>query len=295
MKRITILGVVLSMSASMFAGQASAATAYETEVTAGVNFRAKPSTDSSVYRLIPKGEDIHVLEEVNRYWLKIEVKEGKVGYISANDKYTDYTPYDSSLTTAKGGVNFRSQAKVDNNKIGYINKGDTVQVLEEVNSYWLKINYEGKVGYASSNYFDNLSTSSKDTGAVSTSANQMISTAKSYIGDFKYKFGAEPWNTNYRYSDCSAFIQLVFNKKHGYTLPRTSRSQSKEGSYVSKSNLKPGDLVFFDTNNDGVINHVGIYIGNGDFVHSSPVNEVGINDLNSGYWKDHYETARRVL
>ncbi|TLS51167.1 NlpC/P60 family protein [Paenibacillus antri] len=131
--------------------------------------------------------------------------------------------------------------------------------------------------------------------SAAASGTRIAATAKTYLGDFKYKFGAEPWNSRYKYSDCSSFVQLVFNKRHGYHLPRTSRSQAKKGKYVSKSNLKKGDLVFFDTNDDGKINHVGIYIGNGDFIHSSPVNRVGKSDLSSGWWKKHYVTARRVL
>lgn len=131
--------------------------------------------------------------------------------------------------------------------------------------------------------------------ADAATRSQIVKTAKSYIGDFKYKFGAEPWNTNYRYADCSSFVQLVFNKRHGYKLPRTSRAQAKVGKYVKKSNLKPGDLVFFDTTGNGKVNHVGIYIGNGDFIHSSPINKVGKSALDKGYWKDRYITARRVL
>jgi len=131
--------------------------------------------------------------------------------------------------------------------------------------------------------------------AEAATGQQIVRTAKSYIGDFKYKYGAEPWNTKYRYSDCSAFVQLVFNKRHGYKLPRTSSQQAKVGKPVKKSNLRPGDLVFFDTKGNGKINHVGIYIGNGNFIHSSPINRVGISALNKGYWKDRYVTARRVL
>jgi cell wall-associated NlpC family hydrolase len=285
------------MSAAMFATQAMAAT-YETEVLAGVNLRDKPSTSSSVQRLLHRGEDIHVIDKVNSYWLKVQAKDGSVGYISANGKYTDYGSSGSSsgqaYATAKGGVNLRSSPKVANNKIDFINKGDQVKVLDTVNRYWIKVSYKGKIGYASPSYFTNVPSAAEEK-PDSVSASRIISTAKQYIGDFTYKFGAEPWNTNYKYSDCSSFVQLVFNKKHGYDLPRTSLAQSKEGSRVSKSSLKPGDLVFFDTNNDGKINHVGIYIGNGDFIHSSPVNKVGINDLNSGWWEDHYVTARRVL
>lgn len=124
---------------------------------------------------------------------------------------------------------------------------------------------------------------------------QIVRTAKSYIGDFRYKYGAEPWNTGFRYADCSSFVQQVFNRKHGYQLPRTSLAQAKTGKYVAKKNLRAGDLVFFDTNRDGRINHVGIYIGKGNFVHSSPVNKVGTNELDRGYWKNAYKSARRVL
>ena len=229
MKRLTSLGLSLTLAASLLAGQASAAT-FETKVTSGVNFRSAPSTSASVYRMLSKGEAIHVIEKVNAYWLKVQTKDGRIGYISASSKYTNY--------------------------IGGSGSGSASQ-------------------------------------AVTGSA--IVKTAKSYLGKFTYKYGAEPWNTNYKYSDCSAFVQLVYNRNHGFKLPRTSVSQAKQGKAVAKSNLQPGDLVFFDTNGDGKINHVGIYIGGGDFIHSSPANKVGINTLNSGYWKNKYKTARRVL
>ncbi|WP_138494440.1 C40 family peptidase [Paenibacillus pinistramenti] len=122
---------------------------------------------------------------------------------------------------------------------------------------------------------------------------EIVNRADNYLGDFTYKFGAEPWNSGYKYSDCSSYTKLVFMRE-GITLPRTSVAQSKVGSYVSKSNLVKGDLVFFDTNGDGKINHVGIYVGSGRFIHSSPINKVGYSNLTTGYWKTHYVTARRI-
>ncbi|WP_274363511.1 SH3 domain-containing C40 family peptidase [Paenibacillus thermotolerans] len=231
MKVFTSMFVAVIMSVLVFATSASAA--YNVEVISGVNFRSKPSVNSTVYRFLSKGTDVKVLSKVNKYWLKVSVN-GKTGYISALSKFTRKV----GTTTATG--------------------------------------------------------TSTSTSATSK-ASKIVATAKSYIGDFKYKFGAEPWNTGYRYSDCSAFVQLVFNKKHGYSLPRTSRAQAKAGKYVSKSNLKPGDLVFFDTTNNGIVNHVGIYIGSGKFIHSSPINKVGTSDLSTGYWKNHYKTGRRVV
>lgn len=201
------------------------------------------------------------------------------------------TSYETEITY---GVNFRTNPSSDSRVYRQLSRGTDVHVISKVNAYWLKVmTKDGRTGYISAG--DKYTTYGDATKSISSKASRIIATAKSYKGDFKYKWGAEPWNTGYRYSDCSSFVQLVFNKKHGFNLPRTSKAQSKVGKYVSKSNLKAGDLVFFDTDTNGSVNHVGIYIGNGDFIHSSPVNKVGTNDLNSGWWEDHYVTARREL
>lgn len=196
-------------------------------------------------------------------------------------------------------VNFRTAPNTDSSTYGFLKSGTRFDVLSTVNKYWLKIQANGKVGYVSTNYVDvnsGSSTSSSTSTRASATGSKIAATAKSYLGDFKYKWGAEPWTTGNKYSDCSAFVQLVFNRKYGYDLPRSSLQQSKEGKYVSKSKLQIGNLVFFDTNNDGKINHVGIYVGGGKFIHCSPSNnKVATNDLTTGFWKSHYVTARNVL
>jgi hypothetical protein len=78
---------------------------------------------------------------------------------------------------------------------------------------------------------------------------------------------------------------------NGVSLPRSSRQQSTAGEHVSRSNLQPGDLVFFYS----PIHHVAIYIGNGKILHTYGKPGVTISDLNSGWWSSHYATARRVL
>ena len=98
--------------------------------------------------------------------------------------------------------------------------------------------------------------------------------------------------------DCSGFTYYVYKNSAGKTLPRTSSAQSKYGTYVSKSNLKPGDLLFFDTvgANNGVVTHCGIYIGNNQFIHAaSGQGKVVINNLNSSYYINSYVNARRIL
>ncbi|MFC4776331.1 C40 family peptidase [Paenibacillus sp. GCM10023252] len=122
--------------------------------------------------------------------------------------------------------------------------------------------------------------------ATASEKSKIVSTAKRYIG-VKYKFGASTSTT--RYFDCSSFTKHVF-KQIGTTLPRTSKEQSKRGSYVAKKNLQVGDLVFFYS----PIHHVGIYIGNGKFIHTYGKPGVTVSSLTSGWWSDHYTTARRV-
>ena len=204
-----------------------AATSYETNVERGVNFRADLSTKSYIFRMIPKGEDIHVIGKHNNYWLKIKVQDGTIGYISTHSKYTNY----------KGG-------------------------------------------------------SSSSSSNSSSKANKIISLSKSLTSKVTYDYGVR--NPSRYIFDCSSFVEYVF-EQNGVSLPWGTSVLKKEGSFVSKSNLKKGDLVFFSTSGSS-IDHVGIYTGNGQFIHNSPsVDGISINSLNSGYWQREYETARRVL
>lgn len=91
--------------------------------------------------------------------------------------------------------------------------------------------------------------------------------------------------------DCSGFVQYVFAHM-GRTLPRTSYGQYGAGYGISKSDLKPGDIVFFDTYGSGA-SHDGIYVGNGQFINAAS-SRVEIDNLNSDYWATHYIGARRV-
>lgn len=136
-----------------------------------------------------------------------------------------------------------------------------------------------------------LAPNSAHAAAVSTSAsskaNSIIATGKTFMG-VPYKFGSKSGNTST--FDCSSFTQYIF-KVNGVSIPRSSRQQSKVGTYVPRSQLQPGDLVFFYS----PIHHVALYIGNGKILHTYGKGGVTISDLNSGNWNRNYATARRVL
>ena len=123
---------------------------------------------------------------------------------------------------------------------------------------------------------------------AATTTAQLTQTAKKYIG-IPYKYGG----TTTAGLDCSGYTQLVF-KKLGYSLNRTAASQYQQGKSVAKSKLVTGDLVFFNTSGKGV-SHVGIYIGQGKFIHSSSSKGVSIAKINDPYyWGKRYIGAKRV-
>ena len=120
-------------------------------------------------------------------------------------------------------------------------------------------------------------------------ADELISNAMGFIG-VAYRFGG----TSPTGFDCSGFMQYVFRKAFAVNLPRTSASQASVGSYVSRSELRPGDMVFFRTHGSR-ISHVGMYIGNDRFIHAPRTGKrIEITSLSSKYWNARYATARRV-
>jgi len=100
---------------------------------------------------------------------------------------------------------------------------------------------------------------------------------------------------NIQLSNFRGFTYYIFKNELGITLPRTSYSQGSAGVKVEKSQLVPGDLVFFNTTGRG-ISHVGLYIGDGNMIHaSSGKRQVRIDNINSGYYSQRYVTGRRVI
>lgn len=114
--------------------------------------------------------------------------------------------------------------------------------------------------------------------------------------DYSYQFLGKPyvWGASGPSSfDCSGFTSYVF-RRFGYSLPHYTRAQVDMGQGVSRGNLRNGDLVFFNT--IGTNRHVGIYIGNGRFIHaSSGKGKITISDLGQAYYRTRYSKARRIL
>jgi lipoprotein Spr len=93
--------------------------------------------------------------------------------------------------------------------------------------------------------------------------------------------------------DCSAFVQILYAKQYGIELPRTAREQYEATSKISRTDLKEGDLVFFNTT--GGISHVGIYLQNNKFVHAASSGGVMISDLFDSYWDRRFVGVSRYM
>ena len=126
--------------------------------------------------------------------------------------------------------------------------------------------------------------------ATSTSAGQKIV-------DFAMQYKGRPYvygGTTPSGFDCSGFIYYVLNSC-GYSISRSCTVQAQSGTAVSKSELQPGDIVFFNNTSSGAIGHVGIYIGGGNMIHAAnPTRGVVTDTINSGYYNTYYYSARRI-
>ncbi|CAI6082162.1 C40 family peptidase [Cohnella sp. JJ-181] len=129
-------------------------------------------------------------------------------------------------------------------------------------------------------------------------ASDIIERGRKYLG-VKYDFGTGDYAKTGLF-DCSSFVQFLFADK-GINLPRTAREQANYGTAVSRDNLQAGDLMFFYVpgrfKTDKTVGHVGIYMGGGNMLHSSPEPEDGvqITDINKDYWQETFLYAKRLL
>ena len=118
----------------------------------------------------------------------------------------------------------------------------------------------------------------------------IIKLAKKKLGK-RYVWGAIGKRNTF---DCSGFTNYVY-RKNGINIPRTSLNQSKHGKYIKRRNLEKGDLIFFDTSKKrkGYVNHVGIYLGNGKFIHASSAKKKVVVSSLSKFYAQRYKGARR--
>ena len=280
--------------------------------TSTLNIRSGPSTSYSVTTKAYKGDSVEILESSNG-WHKIKLSNGKIGwgsgaYISTssnsggssnNETSTPSNGTKAVITTST--LNIRSGPSTSYSVTTKAYKGDSVEILESSNG-WHKIKLSnGKVGWGSAAYISTSINNGSNNGSGNDNTENeesipqdkvqaVLDLAKAQLGK-PYAWGAEGPNS----FDCSGLTYYVYGKV-GIKLPRVSRDQYNVGSSVNYSSLKPGDLLFSSTDGSGNITHVGIYIGNGEMIHSpKPGDVIQRTNINTSYWKNAHAGAKRVL
>ena len=250
-----------------------------------VNFRSGPSTDDAIVTTLADGTEMTIITVIDD-WCQVEW-DGSEGYVKADYVSVDGLPLMDPRGLVTGScVNMRSAPTTDASVVTKVYGGNIVDLLA-VEGDWFSVSYNGQTGYIRSDFLHVY------TGAASSGlGSDIVATAKQYIGT-RYAYGGASASG----FDCSGFTMYIF-KQYGYSLPHSATSQwNSSGTYVSRADLQAGDLVLFcdpSRSNGKACSHVGIYIGDGDFIHASTSSGVIISSLYESYYNGYFVGGKRV-
>ena len=263
-----------------------------------VRLRAAANTGSAILAELNRGTAVSVLGRQDG-WYKVNY-DGKTGYMSA-----DYVTARSSAGDLRcvarvisDGLNLRSGAAASGAVLATASRGEYVDVSGFENG-WFRVQYSGKTGYMSG---DHLTLAAARPAApapapaapASGTGAEIAALARSFVGKAPYVYGgAGPAGF-----DCSGFTMYIYGQ-FGVRLPHGATDQMRYGAAVDRSQLQPGDLIFFhdDYYSSSTASHCGIYVGNDQFVHASTYGSGGVllTALNGNpYYSAHYIAARRM-
>ena len=242
-----------------------------------LNVRQEPSTSGKLVGKMPKGAACEVLEITeDGGWAHI--LSGEVdGYVSTEYLYTGADAGMRALELIKtvavvnaDSLKVRDDASTDSAVLTQVPKGEELDVVEVLDG-WVKVSIDGADAYVSADYVtveEKLGTAITMSElrygqGVSDLRVDIVEYAKQFLGN-PYVYGGTSLTKG---TDCSGFTQSVY-KHFGISISRTSRTQAKDGTKISASDLQPGDLIFY-ADSSGTINHVAMYIGNGKVIHAS--------------------------
>lgn len=293
---------------------------YIGKISSELTIKILPSINSMNIAKIDKDTEITVVEIINDWchietstysgWTRVSAVEKA---ITVETSTTAEEPTTAEPTETKKGyvnaesVNLRKEKNTSSEKIDSLTKNTEVTILAEEDG-WYKVKVNNLTGYISKKYIsdkkvEEVTSRAADTArqlaeaknteaAAETSVaapkgsrgSDVVAFAEQFLGS-RYVAGGSSPSTGF---DCSGFTSYVY-KNFGVSLNRTSSGQRSDGVAVDKANLQQGDILCFT-------GHVGIYIGNNQFIHASnPKGGVKITSLSDSYYVKNYITARRVI
>ena len=298
------------------------------KLSSEITIKILPSINSIDIAKIEKDTEITVVEIINDWchietskfsgWARVKIVEAAITAQSEQEETVadEEEKQEEVATETKVGyvntesVNVRKEKNTSSDILDNLTKNTEVTILAEEDG-WYKVKIKDSIGYISKQYIsdkkvEEVTSRASDTARqihesknteeqeetqepttttkTSSKGSDVVAFAKQYLGYDYVSGGASP-STGF---DCSGFTSYVY-KNFGVSLNRTSSGQKSDGVAVSKSDLEQGDILCFS-------GHVGIYIGNNQFIHASnPKGGVKITSLSDSYYVKNYITARRVL
>ena len=252
-----------------------------------LRMRAESNTGSTILKSLDHGTQVEVLTAVENGWYQI-AHEGTTGYVSG-----DYLTVDAAEAAAlpveelptyvritTSALNVRSGPGTEYEKVGQLGMGTVAETVATLDGW-----YQLESGYISAEYAQEIDPSQMGQGQA--------------IADFALQFVGYPYvygGSSPSGFDCSGFTSYVY-KQFGYSINRTASTQLDNGYAVSMSELQPGDLVMFKKGSTSKrATHVGLYIGNNQFVHAS-TSSVGviISSMSEAYYTTGFVGGRRLV
>ncbi len=284
-KTIAIASALVgTLSVSAFATSIGGATVNADSI----KLSTEPSANAAVLGISYQGSLVVVGEKVSDNWFKV-VYRGATGFMSS-----EFLNIRENLEGDFGNgkifgddVLLYDDAGFSSNVVGTFANETEMQVLG-VYGNWYKVKCGNQSGFVFSDYFS-LNGGIADLSAPSDEGQIIVDTAMKYLG-VPYVWGG----SSEKGFDCSGLVNYVY-KECGYTINRTAAAIYENGTYVEMSDLQVGDPICFSSSSSS-IGHVGIFIGDGQFIHaSSGSGKVIISDLSESYYAKHYVGARHIV
>ena len=309
---------VFTLSILMSLAGSAAATELKTgigivEARSGLRLRAKPSTSAEIITTAHYNDKVVVIRKVDDWYLvnyNLHIGYMHGDYLTVKERENidlGTGSVDASL------VNLRKGPSTSTSMLDQLKAGEEVEIFG-FNCGWYKVRYENQVGYIRSDLVALLEKPANNTGIAASSSNSGSSASSNSSGNSSTNTGSSSSDRGqeiatyaqqfvgypYVYGgsspsgfDCSGFMQYIF-AQFGYSINRTATAQLANGTYVEYDDMRPGDIIYFGYGSTA--SHVGMYIGNGKFVHAQNSSTgVVITSLSESWYASRYLCAHRIV
>ena len=310
-RKLVFTLIIITIFASMipFSATADGIIAYgaATVDTPVLRLRSGPGTDFAVVDRLSEGDIVVILERTESEWYKVNF-HGAVGYVN--------TPFLRDILVAE---NFNAQGQVTGSVVRVRERPNTtsnvlaqypertIMTVIGINNGWYKVRHDGHTGYIRSDLMEiicgqraaSASASSPARISITSPAPSPNLTVGQQIAEFALEFLGVRYvwgGTSPSGFDCSGLVAYVY-REFGVSVTRTASGQFRDnGVHIAKEDLYPGDLVFFSSNGGRSVTHVGIYVGESEFVHASQSGVgVVISRLDSAYYTRVWHGGKRLI